>query len=36
MSNELILQEIHEEFINSQEYEKFLWEINNIPPPGEN
>jgi hypothetical protein len=32
MSCELILQEIHEEFINSIEYEKFLWELNNVEP----
>jgi hypothetical protein len=30
MSNENILQEIHEEFINSEDYQKFLWEINNV------
>jgi hypothetical protein len=32
MSNEDILQEIHEEFINSEEYQKFLWEVNNLEP----
>ena len=36
MTKESILQEIHEDYINSQDYEKFLWEINNIPPSGEN
>jgi hypothetical protein len=32
MSNDQILQEIHEDFISSIEYQKFLWEINNTPP----
>lgn len=30
-----ILQEIHEEFIISEEYQKYLWEINNTEPPCE-
>jgi len=37
MSNEHIIQEIHEEFINSEDYQKYLWEINNVQPhPVEN
>lgn len=32
MTKEEILQELHEEFINSEEYQMFLWEINNVNP----
>jgi hypothetical protein len=33
MCSEDIIQEIHEEFINSEDYQKYLWEINNTQPP---
>lgn len=37
MNRDDILQEIHEEFVNSEEYQKFLWEIDNTQPSlGEN
>jgi len=32
MTEEEVLQELHEEFINSEEYQIFLWEINNVNP----